>query len=51
MEKVLQTQKEAFVKNGPPNYKLRVDRLRRCIALIKAYEAKIKKQREVRRHV
>ena len=41
MEKALQTQKEAFIKNGPPNYKLRIDRLRRCIALIKGYEPKI----------
>ncbi len=41
MKKALETQKETFIRNGPPNYKLRIDRLRRCVALIKTYETKI----------
>ena len=41
MKKALETQKETFIRNGPPSYKLRIDRLRRCVALIKTYETKI----------
>ena len=41
MKKALETQKETFIRNGPPSYKLRIDRLRRCVALIKTYQTKI----------
>ena len=39
MREILEIQKQAFIKNGPPTYKERIDSLRRCIALIEAHEA------------
>ena len=38
MREILEIQKQAFIKNGPPTYKERIDSLRRCIALIEAHE-------------
>ena len=38
MKEILDIQKQAFSKNGPPTYKERIDSLRRCIALIEAHE-------------
>ena len=38
MKEILEIQKQAFIKNGPPTYKERIDSLRRCIALIEAHE-------------
>ena len=34
MQKILNKQKAHFIKNGPPSYKLRVDRLERMKSLI-----------------
>ena len=34
MQKILNKQKEHFIKNGPPSYKLRIDRLERMKSLI-----------------
>ena len=41
MEKVLEIQKKAFLKEGPPSLDMRIDRLRRCRALIESNEEKI----------
>ncbi|MFL2801196.1 MAG: aldehyde dehydrogenase family protein [Paracoccaceae bacterium] len=41
MEKVLEIQKKAFLKEGPPSLKMRTDLLRRCAALIESHEQKI----------
>jgi len=41
MEKILEIQKKAFRENGPPTYQSRIDKLRRCIALIESYQTKI----------
>ena len=41
MEKVLEIQKKAFLKEGPPSLEMRKDLLRRCAALIETYEEKI----------
>ena len=41
MEKVLEIQKKAFLKEGPPSLEMRKDLLRRCATLIETYEEKI----------
>ena len=41
MEKVLEIQKKAFLKEGPPSLEVRKDLLKRCIALIETHEEKI----------
>ena len=41
MEKVLEIQKKAFLKEGPPSFEMRKDLLRRCATLIETYEEKI----------
>ena len=41
MEKVLEIQKIAFLKEGPPSLETRKDLLRRCATLIETYEEKI----------
>ena len=41
MEKVLEIQKKAFLKEGPPSLEMRTDLLRRCAALIESHEQKI----------
>ena len=38
MEKVLEIQKKAFLKEGPPSLEMRKDLLRRCATLIETYE-------------
>ena len=40
MEKVLEIQKKAFLKEGPPSLEMRKDLLRRCATLIETYEEK-----------
>ena len=41
MEKVLEIQKKAFLKEGPPSLEMRKDLLRRCATLIETHEEKI----------
>jgi len=41
MEKILEIQKKAFLKEGPPSLEMRKDLLRRCATLIETYEEKI----------
>ena len=41
MEKVLEIQKKAFLKEGPPSLEMRKDLLRRCATLIETHEKKI----------
>ena len=41
MKKVLEIQKKAFLKEGPPSLEMRKDLLRRCATLIETYEEKI----------
>ena len=41
MERILEIQKKAFLKEGPPSLTTRKDLLRRCAALIETHENKI----------
>ena len=41
MEKVLEIQKKAFLKEGPPSLEMRKDLLKRCVSLIETHEEKI----------
>ena len=41
MEKVLEIQKKAFLKEGPPSLEIRKDLLKRCVALIETHDEKI----------
>ena len=41
MEKVLEIQKKAFLKEGPPSLEIRKDLLKRCVSLIETHEEKI----------
>ena len=41
MENILEIQKKAFLKEGPPSSEKRTDRLRRCVALIETHQDKI----------
>ena len=41
MENILEVQKKAFLKEGPPSLEKRTDLLKRCVALIETHEEKI----------
>ena len=41
MEKILEVQKKAFLKEGPPSLEKRTDLLKRCVALIETHQDKI----------
>ncbi len=41
MENILEVQKKAFLKEGPPSLEKRTDRLKRCVALIETHQEKI----------
>ena len=41
MENILEIQKKAFLKEGPPSLEQRTDLLRRCVALIETHQEKI----------
>ncbi|MEC8760004.1 MAG: aldehyde dehydrogenase family protein, partial [Pseudomonadota bacterium] len=41
MENILEAQKKAFLKEGPPSLEQRTDLLKRCVALIETYQDKI----------
>ncbi len=41
MENILEAQKKAFLKEGPPSLEKRTDLLKRCVALIETHEDKI----------
>ena len=41
MENILEIQKKAFLKEGPPSLQQRTDLLKRCVALIETYQDKI----------
>ncbi len=41
MENILEVQKKAFLKEGPPSLEKRTDLLKRCVALIETHEDKI----------
>ena len=41
MENILEIQKKAFLKEGPPSLEKRTDLLKRCVSLIETYEEKI----------
>ncbi len=41
MENILEVQKKAFLKEGPPSLEKRTDLLKRCVALIETYQEKI----------
>ena len=41
MENILEIQKKAFLKEGPPSLEQRTDLLKRCVALIETYQDKI----------
>ena len=41
MENILEIQKKAFLKEGPPSLEQRTDLLKRCIALIETHQEKI----------
>ena len=41
MENILEVQKKAFLKEGPPSLEKRTDLLKRCVALIETYQDKI----------
>ena len=41
MKEILELQKKAFIRHGPPTYDQRVDSLKRCIALIETHDDKI----------
>ena len=41
MENILEIQKKAFLKEGPPSLEKRTDLLKRCVALIETYQDKI----------
>ena len=41
MENILEVQKKAFLKEGPPSLEKRTDLLKRCVALIETHQEKI----------
>ena len=41
MENILEIQKKAFLKEGPPSLEQRTDLLKRCVALIETRQEKI----------
>ncbi len=41
MENILEVQKKAFLKEGPPSLEKRIDLLKRCVALIETHQDKI----------
>ena len=41
MENILEVQKKAFLKEGPPSLEKRTDLLKRCVALIETHQDKI----------
>ena len=41
MENILEIQKKAFLKEGPPSLEQRTDLLKRCVALIETHQEKI----------
>ena len=41
MENILEIQKKAFLKEGPPSLEKRTDLLKRCVALIETHQDKI----------
>ena len=41
MKRVLDLQKHSQIKEGPPSLELRLDRINRCIAMVKKYERRI----------
>ena len=41
MENILEVQKKAFLKEGPPSIEKRTDLLKRCVALIETHQEKI----------
>ena len=41
MKRVLDLQKHSQIKEGPPSLELRLDRIDRCIAMVKKYEKRI----------
>ncbi len=41
MENILEVQKKAFLKEGPPSLEKRIDLLKRCVALIETHQEKI----------
>ena len=41
MKRVLDLQKQTQIKEGPPSLELRLDRIDRCISMVKKYEKKI----------
>ena len=41
MENILEIQKKAFLKEGPPSLEKRTDLLKRCVALIETHQEKI----------
>jgi coniferyl-aldehyde dehydrogenase len=43
MENILEVQKKAFLKEGPPSLEKRTDLLKRCVALIETHQEKIVK--------
>ncbi len=43
MENILEIQKKAFLKEGPPSLEKRTDLLKRCVALIETHQEKIVK--------
>ncbi len=43
MRDILELQKKSFLSEGSPSYDIRVDRLSRCVALLREYEDKIVK--------
>ena len=41
MKNILEVQKKAFLKEGPPSLERRTDLLKRCVALIETHQEKI----------
>ena len=41
MQNILEVQKKAFLKEGPPSLEKRTDLLKRCVALIETHQDKI----------
>ena len=41
MKNILEVQKKAFLKEGPPSLEKRTDLLKRCVALIETHQEKI----------